>query len=80
MLTDNSNSSLPSEIKKENGQYFVRFSTEDIIKIINNLDPNIVNIHDEITIRMFKICGFSVCRPLQIIYKSYIGWGKFQQQ
>ena len=38
----NSNSSLPSEITKktENSIYFVRFSTEDILQIINNLDSN----------------------------------------
>ena len=34
---------------------------------INNLDANKAHGHDEISIRMFKSCGSSVCRPLQII-------------
>ena len=55
----------------------VRFSTEDILQIIHNLDSNKAHGHDEISMRMLKICGTSVCRPLQIIYKSYLDRGKF---
>ena len=29
---------------------------------------------------MLKICGSSVCRPLQIIYESYLDRGKFPQE
>ena len=29
---------------------------------------------------MLKICGSSVCRPLQIIYKSCLDRGKFPQE
>ena len=29
---------------------------------------------------MLKICGSSVCRPLQIIYKSCLDGGKFPQE
>ena len=66
----NSDSSLPCEIikKTNNSLYSGRFSTEDILQIINNLDSNKAHGHDEISIRMLKICGSSVCRPLQIIY------------
>ena len=78
----NSDSSLPCEIikKTNNSLYSVRFSTEDILQIINNLDSNKVQGHDEISIRMLKICGSSVCRPLQIIYKSCLDRGKFPQE
>ena len=78
----NSDSSLPCEIikKTNNSLYSVRFSTEDILQIINSLDSNKVHGHDEISIRMLKICGFSVCRPLQIIYKSCLDRGKFPQE
>ena len=77
----NSDSFLPSEIikKKNNSLYSVIFSTEDILQIINNLDSNKAHGHDEISIRMLKICGSSVCRPLQIIYKSCLDRGKFPQ-
>ena len=78
----NSDSFLPCEIikKTNNSLYSVRFSTEDILQIINNLDSNKTHGHDEISIRMLKICGSSVCRPLQIIYKSCLDRGKFTQE
>ena len=73
---------MPCEIikKTNNSLYSVRFSTEDILQIINNLDSNKAHGHDEISIRMLKICGSSVCRPLQIIYKSCLDRGKFPQE
>ena len=63
----NTYSSLPSEIIKKtvNSLYSVRFSTEDILKIINNLHSKKGHGHDEISMRMLKICGSSVCGPLQ---------------
>ena len=78
----NSDSSLPREIikKTNNSLYSVRFSTEDILQIINNLDSNKTHGHDDISIRMLKICASSVCRPLQIIYKSCLDRGKFLQE
>ena len=50
----NRGSSLLSEIIKikDNSLYFVGFSTEDILKIINNLDSNKAHGHREISIRM----------------------------
>ena len=65
----NSDSSLPCEIikKTNNSLYYVRFSTKDILRIINNLDSNKAHHGFSISIRMLKIFGFSVCRPLQII-------------
>ena len=78
----NSDSSLPSKIikKTDNSLYSVKFSTENILQIINKLDSNKAHDHDEISIRMLKICGSSVCRPLQIIYKSCLDKGKFPQE
>ena len=78
----NSDSSLPSKIikKTDNSLYSVKFSTENILQIINKLDSNKAHGHDEISIRMLKICGSSVCRPLQIIYKPCVDRGKFPQE
>ena len=53
---------------------------ENILQVINKLDSNNAHGHDEISIRMLKICGSSVCRPLQIIYKSCLDRGKFPQE
>ena len=59
----NSDSSLLCKIK---------FSTENIFQIINKLDSDKSHGHNEISIRMLKICGSSVCGPLQIMYKSCV--------
>ena len=73
---------MPSKIikKTDNSLYSVKFSTQNIFQIINKLDCNKVHGHDEISIRMLKICGSSVCRPLQIIYNSCLDRGKFPQE
>ena len=77
----NSDSSLPSKmIKKTDSLYSLKFFTENILQIINKLDSNKAHGHDEISIRMLKICGISVCRPLQIIYKSCLDKRKFPQE
>ena len=75
----NSDSSLASKIKTktDNSLYSVKFSTENILQIINKLDSNKAHGHIEFSIRMLKICGFSICRSLQIIYKSCLDKGKF---
>ena len=41
------------------------FSNNDIEKIIQKLDPNKTHGHDKISIRMIKICGKSIGKPLQ---------------
>ena len=78
----NSDSSLPSELIKKLASYLysVRFSTEDILNIINTLDSIKAHYHDEISLRMLKICGSCVCRPLQIIYKFCLDSEKFPQE
>ena len=78
----NSDSYLPSKIikKTDNSLYSVNFSTEDILQIINKLDSNKTHGHDEISIGMLKICGFSVWQPLKIIYKSCLDRRKFPQE
>ena len=78
----NSDSSLPSKIIKKTdiSLYSVKFFTKNILQIINKLDSNKAHGHDEISIRMLKICGSSFCRPLQIIYKSCLNKGKFLQE
>ena len=35
-----------------------------ICQIIKNLDPNKAHGHDMISIRMIKLCGISICKPL----------------
>ena len=53
------------------------FSNNDIEKIMQNLDPNKAHGHDKISIRMMKICGKSICKPLQLIFNQCIDTGAF---
>ena len=48
----------------------VKFVNTDILKIIQNLNPNKAHGHDKISIRMLKICGNSLCRPLELIFND----------
>lgn len=53
------------------------FTSDDILKMIKNLDPNKSHGHDMIIIRMFKLCDVSLCKPLELILKSYLENGAF---
>ena len=55
----------------------LNFSNHDIEKIIQNLYPNKAHGHDKISIRMIKICGKSICKPLHLIFSQCIDTGSF---
>ena len=65
----NTDSFLSSEllIKTDNSLYSVSFYTENLLKMVNNLHSNKARSHDEISIRMLKLCGPFVCRPFKTI-------------
>ena len=46
----------------------INVSTDDILKIIRNLDSTKTHGHDMISIRLIKICDTSICRPLNSIF------------
>ena len=54
----------------------ITFSCDDIATLIKNLDPNKAHGHD-ISIRMLKLCGKSICKPLDLIFQSCMKQGKF---
>ena len=56
------------------------FSETDILRIINNQDSNKAHGHDMISIRMLKLCGEAICRPLNIIFKTCLNTGKFPSE
>ena len=58
----------------------VRFSQDNIAKIIQNLDPNKAHGHDNISIRKLKICGSSIYKPLEMIFKQCIETGFFPSE
>ena len=56
------------------------FTTDDIANIIKNLDSNKSHDHDNISIRMLKICGVSICKPLEVIFRTCLNYGKFSEE
>ena len=75
----NSSSKRPSLFFKrtENVISSIDLGSNDIVKIIHNLDPNKAHGHDTISIRMLKICGKPIYKPLQLIFRSCIKNRKF---
>ena len=53
------------------------FSKKDILQVIRNLDSNKAQGHDMISIHMLNLCGGSICKPLELIFKSCLQNGRF---
>ena len=66
-LTKKTHESLSKILSTSNG----------ILKIVKNLDPNKAHSHDMISIWMVKLCDSSLCKPLELLFKSYLENGKF---
>ena len=67
----------PSNYKFRNRENISTFviSSDDIVKTIWALDPNMAHGHDEISIRMIKICASSISKPLAILF-----WNCFESE
>ena len=48
----------------------VNFSIDDMAKILQNLDPNKAHGQDKISIRILQLCGNSVFKSLELIFKQ----------
>ena len=55
----------------------IKFVNTDILKITLDLNPSKVHGHDKISIWMLKICGNSLCRPLELIFNDCLVNGIF---
>ena len=55
----------------------LNFSDNDIEKIIQNVDASKAHGHDKTSIRMIKMCGKSICKPLQLVFNQCIDTGSF---
>ena len=73
------NSILPSAIlfKAQSRLSSVNFEKEDIRKMIRNLNVNKACGHDNVSIRILKICDSVLAEPLSLIYKTWISSGVF---
>ena len=69
---------LPSQLTllTENSLSKCNFFKKDILQIIRNLDSNKAHGH-VISIRMLKVCGDSICKPLELIFKTCLRNGRF---
>ena len=67
-----SNSKLPTSPSylTDKRLYTITFPAKDIGKIIPSLDPNKAHDHDNLSIRMLKLCGNAICEPLQLIFNQ----------
>ena len=70
---------LPTNLASRTDQSLtsINFSQDDILKIIQNLNPNKAHGPDKISICMIKICGKSLCKPLEINFQSCIINGEY---
>ena len=64
-------------MKKEARLTSINFSGSDILKIIRSLDINKAHSHDDISVRMVKIRGDAMKKPLSITYKDCIETGTY---
>ena len=62
----NNNSIVPERIlyRTDTSLGKIVFTTEDVANIIKNLDSSKSHGHDNVSIRMLKICGVSTYIPL----------------
>ena len=76
------NSELPTSLKfyTDNCLSTASFSLEDLVKIIQNFNPNKAQGHCNISIGMLKICDLTIYRPLEIIFKKPLSTGLFPSE
>ena len=75
----NSNSTLPVNVQYLTDKRLSSFdfTEDDIMKVIQKLDPNKVHGQDNISIRMIKICAKSIYIPLRKIFEECLRTGTF---
>ena len=45
-------------------------SSEVIFQLIKNLDPNKAHGHDEISVKILKLCAPSICKPFTLLFEN----------
>ena len=79
MLTNKKRCELPTSLTfyTNNRLSKVSFSPEDVGKIIENLNPNKAHGHENISIRMLRIFGSTIYRPLETTFQEALSTGLF---
>ena len=58
----------------------IHFTDNDIMDIIDSLNSEKAHGWDDLSVRIIKICGNTLCKPLHIIFKNCISKGIFPDQ
>ena len=68
----NNNSVLPSTLNHLTDDKLSSFniSSEVIFQLIKNLDPNKAHGHDEISVKILKLCAPSICKPFTLLFEN----------
>ena len=71
------NSKLPDKITYNSAARLtsIKFDNNDILKIIRSLNINKAHGHDDISVRMIKMCDESLVHPLSLIFRGCIDTG-----
>ena len=71
------NSKLPDKITCNSAARLtsIKFDNNDILKIIRSLNINKAHGHDDISVRMIKMCDESLVQPLSLIFRGCIDTG-----
>ena len=77
LINSSSRLSLTLSHKANQQLSSVKIIDNDILKIIAKLDPNKAHGHDQISIRMIKICSTSICKPLRLTFNHCIDNGNY---
>ena len=74
----NNNSVLPSTLNHLTDDKLSSFniSSEVIFQLIKNLDPNKAHGHDEISVKILKLCAPSICKPFTLLFENCLIFGK----
>ena len=72
ILRNSSKLSINLAFQTDQSLISIYFSQDDILKIIQKLNLNKAHGPNKMSICMIKICGKSLCKPLEMIFKLYI--------
>ena len=77
LITNNSKLSTSPSYITDKRLSSITFSADDVGKIIWSVNPNKAHGHDNVSIRMLKLCGGAICEPLQLIFNETLVSGSF---
>ena len=77
--TIDNNSVLPSTLNHltDGTLSFFNIFSEVIFPLIKNLDPSKAHGHDEISMKMLKLCAPSICKPLTLLFENCLASREF---